>query len=339
MQVAPEGELRWNYRQPNQSTLWGSWIKLGEKFYSAIVAAPVPVDMRALKALKRSPLALDLYAWLTYEAYRANRNNKPRFVSWENLHEQFGAEYSRITDFQQKARAALAKIRAVYPGLVLAIDNDPQGSLTILFGHDHNKLKKEKTLYFSLVGERPLAELAIGENPKLIPANETLAGAESEFATNLLLNGVNAMRDRVQEVRGEYDFILIDCLPSLGVLCLGALVASDYVPVPVETNNLSFRGVEMLFKNVAKIQARLNPKLSVLGVLPTKYNPRYTHDNEVLSVVRDRLAAQHIRLFDPINRSTAFDKSSVEGKPALDISPNVQGAQAYEKLADEIAGL
>jgi len=132
---------------------------------------------------------------------------------------------------------------------------------------------------------------------------------------------------------------LIDCLPSLGVLCLGALVASDYVLIPVETNNLSFRGVEMLLKNVAKIQARLNPKLSVLGVLPTKYNPRYTHDNEVLSVVRERLAAQHIRLFDPINRSTAFDKSSAEGKAALDISPDTQGAQAYEKLADEIAGL
>jgi chromosome partitioning protein len=189
------------------------------------------------------------------------------------------------------------------------------------------------------VGERPLAELAIGENPKLIPASETLAGAESEFATNLLLNGVNAMRERVQEVQGEYDFILIDCLPSLGVLCLGALVASDYVLIPVETNNLSFRGVEMLFKNVAKIQARLNPKLSVLGVLPTKYNPRYTHDNEVLSVVRERLTQQGIRLFEPINRSTAFDKSSAEGRAAVDISPDVQGAHAYEKLADEIARL
>jgi chromosome partitioning protein len=116
-------------------------------------------------------------------------------------------------------------------------------------------------------------------------------------------------------------------------------VASDYVLVPVETNNLSFRGVEMLFTNIAKIQARLNPKLSVLGVLPTKYNPRYTHDNEVLAVVRERLAAQGIRLFDPINRSTTFDKSSVVGKAAADIAPDVQGVQAYEKLADEIAGL
>ena len=83
---------------------------------------------------------------------------------------------------------------------VLAIDNDPQGSLTILFGHDHNQLdEEEKTLYFSLVGERSLAELAIGENPKLIPASETLAAAESEFATNMLLNGVNAMKERFRK--------------------------------------------------------------------------------------------------------------------------------------------
>jgi chromosome partitioning protein len=223
---------------------------------------------------------------------------------------------------------------------VLAIDNDPQASLTILFGHDHNQLDEEKkTLYFSIVGDRPLAELAIGENPKLIPASETLAAAESEFATNALLNGIHVMRERVKEVRGEYDFILIDCLPSLGILCLSALVASDYVLVPVETNNLSFRGVEMLFTNIAKIQARLNPRLAVLGVLPTKYNPRYTHDNEVLAIVRERLGIQGIRLFDPINRSTTFDKSSAVGRAAADIAPDVQGAQAYEKLADEIMGL
>jgi len=105
-------------------------------------------------------------------------------------------------------------------------------------------------------------------------------------------------------------------------------VASDYVLIPVETNNLSFHGVEMLLKNVAKIQARLTPKLSVLWVLPTKYNPHYTHDNEVLSAVRERLATQHIRLFDPINRSTAFDKSSIEGKASVDISPDTPAAQA-----------
>ena len=73
MEVAPRGELWWDIKNPDQTALWGSWIKLGEDFYQAITAAPVPVDLRALRALKRSPLALDLYAWLTHEAYRAHK--------------------------------------------------------------------------------------------------------------------------------------------------------------------------------------------------------------------------------------------------------------------------
>ena len=76
MEVAPEGELWWDMKNPNQAALWGSWIELGEKFFRAITAAPVPVDIRALKALKRSPLALDLYAWLSHESYRAHKSGK-----------------------------------------------------------------------------------------------------------------------------------------------------------------------------------------------------------------------------------------------------------------------
>jgi chromosome partitioning protein len=205
---------------------------------------------------------------------------------------------------------------------VLAIDNDPQASLTILFGHDHNKLDEEKKiLYFSIVGDHRFPSLPLVTTQSSFRLARRLLLPESEFATNALLNGIHAMRERVQGVRGEYDFILIDCLPSLGILCLSALVASDYVLVPVETNNLSFRGVEMLFTNIAKIQARLNPRLAVLGVLPAKYNSRYTHDNEVLAVVREWLAAQGIRLFDPINRSTTFDKSSAVGRAAAEHCP------------------
>jgi cellulose biosynthesis protein BcsQ len=105
---------------------------------------------------------------------------------------------------------------------VLAIDNDPQASLTILFGHDHNQLDEEKkTLYFSIVGDRPLAELAIGENPKLIPASETLAAAESEFATNALLNGIHVMRERVKEVRLHPDRLSSIARHSLPVRTCG----------------------------------------------------------------------------------------------------------------------
>jgi hypothetical protein len=117
MQVAPRGMVWWNEKQPNQRTLWQNWIQLGEDFFKAITSAPVPVDMRILKALKRSPLALDLYAWATYTAYQTQQNGQSRSVSWELLHEQFGAEYKDTYEFSRKAWNALLKVKAVYQEL------------------------------------------------------------------------------------------------------------------------------------------------------------------------------------------------------------------------------
>lgn len=119
MQVAPKGMLWWDDRAPEQQTLWDNWIQLSEDFFQAITAAPVPVDMRALKALKRSPLALDLYAWATYTAYQTQKKQESRFVSWEQLHGQFGGEYHQVKDFAHKARLALRKVQSVYPELGL----------------------------------------------------------------------------------------------------------------------------------------------------------------------------------------------------------------------------
>jgi Plasmid encoded RepA protein len=129
MQVADKTELWWSRRDPDQTALWGSWIELGERFFAAITAFPVPADMRALKALKRSPLALDLYAWLSYEAFRAHRGSKPRFENWEQLHAHLGAEYTHLHHFRSKAKAAIAKIKTVYPGLKLG---DRQGGIQVL---------------------------------------------------------------------------------------------------------------------------------------------------------------------------------------------------------------
>lgn len=122
MKVAPEGVLWWDEKLLEQPTLWGSWIELSKQFFHAITAAPVPVDMRALKALKRSPLALDLYAWATYSAYRTQKSGQSRSVSWEALHEQLGGEYQDMKEFARKARAALRKVQVVYPELGLAFE-------------------------------------------------------------------------------------------------------------------------------------------------------------------------------------------------------------------------
>jgi hypothetical protein len=129
MLVVSASELWWSMKDPDQTALWGSWIELGAKFFDAITAYPVPADTRALRALKSSALALDLYAWLTYEAYRAHRSRKPRFENWTQLHGHIGAEYARPADFRRKAKAALIKIKTVYPGLKLG---DKQGGIQAL---------------------------------------------------------------------------------------------------------------------------------------------------------------------------------------------------------------
>jgi len=129
MLVAEKSQYWWSHKQPEQGALWGSWIELGEKFFAAITAYPVPADIRALKALKQSPLALDLYAWLTYEAFRAHKSGKPRFENWTQLHSHFGAEYARPSDFRRKAKSSIRKINTVYPSLKLG---DRQGGIQIL---------------------------------------------------------------------------------------------------------------------------------------------------------------------------------------------------------------
>ena len=119
MDIAPEGQLWWDLKNPGQFTLYESWIELGEKFFNAITTAPVPVDMRALQELKNSPLALDMYTWCTYKTYLVNRSRKPQRVTWRQLQEQFGTEYKDPKEFKRSAKYALRKIAPVYPGLHL----------------------------------------------------------------------------------------------------------------------------------------------------------------------------------------------------------------------------
>ena len=129
MRIAPKGQTWWSPNKPLQDTLWDGWVELGEEFYEAITAAPVPVDYRHLKALKRSPLALDLYAWATYTAHSVRQKGQARTVPWEALHAQMGGEYDRLRDFRAKVTLALRKIRVVYPQLQAECSSD---GITIL---------------------------------------------------------------------------------------------------------------------------------------------------------------------------------------------------------------
>lgn len=219
---------------------------------------------------------------------------------------------------------------------VLAIDADAQASLTIYFNQEPVALQEqERTLYYSLVRDRPLSSLIIGGNPALVPSSIILSKADRELMAMVRYTDT-LLRDKVKEVAADYDLILIDCPPTLTLLTSNALVAAHSVLIPVKTDYLSIMGIPLLLEEIEVIRRRTNRELEVLGVLPTIYQPRYTQDNEALEALRRTMARKGIRVFDPIPRSTGYDQAASEGVPSLVRTPKTPGVDGYYKLADEI---
>jgi hypothetical protein len=119
IQVAPRMFLWWSDKDPEQSALWGSWIEVSEGFFNAVMKAPHPLDIRVLRHIKDSSLGIDLYTILNREAYRAMKDDKPRFLAWEWLHEQTGNEYRRLDNFRKKALEQVEAILSVHSGLII----------------------------------------------------------------------------------------------------------------------------------------------------------------------------------------------------------------------------
>jgi chromosome partitioning protein len=220
---------------------------------------------------------------------------------------------------------------------VLAVDDDPQASLTIYFGQDPRALDAEsRTLWaFLLEGASPEQAL-VGGNPALLPASIRLASAESDLTREW--NGATLLRDRLAPLRRRFDVILVDCSPSLGLLTVNALAAADHVLVPVKTDYLSLMGVSLLFDTVERIRSRLNPELRLLGVLPTLYDSRNSHDREVLGELGAELEGR-CRLFAPIRRTTVFDQAAVAAVPTLVSEPEHRALAGYHEIVREITSL
>lgn len=221
---------------------------------------------------------------------------------------------------------------------VLAIDMDPQSSLTIYYGHNPRTLEKqETTLYWALMKDQDMETLILAGGgmgtPDLIPASISLAGAEPELT--LLWDSATVFRDKLQPVRDRYDYILVDCPPSLTLLTVNALAAADTLLIPVKTDYLSIMGIPLLLDTVEKVRKRLNTRLGIFGVLPTMYNARNIHDNDCLAELREILTSR-IRLFEPVHRSTGFDRSSAMSKATLEAFPDTPGVHIYHHLADEL---
>ena len=219
---------------------------------------------------------------------------------------------------------------------VLAIDMDPQASLTIYFGQDPRDLEeKHKTVYWGLSRDTIDFNDCIISAPSgsahLIPGSIQLAKAEQEFAQQW--DSVSFLKDNLVSIHNQYDFILLDCPPTVTLLTINSLVAANSVLIPVKTDYLSIMGVPLLLETIENVRRRQNPQLDIMGVLPTMFNARNKHDNDALSEIKESLEP-HIRVFAPINRSTHFDNAAAEGRSTLELRPNFPAAQNFYPLVD-----
>lgn len=221
---------------------------------------------------------------------------------------------------------------------VLLVDADPQASLTVYLGHQPFELqKREQTLYFALVHDRPLASIMLEGSPSLIPSSIRLAKADRELMQAMRYSD-GLLRKALAGLQPRFDYILIDCMPHLGILTSNALTAADLVLIPVRTEYLSIEGIPLILEEIEETRARSNRRLGILGILPTMFSRTYTQDQEALAALKAISQAQRLRVFEPIARSTEYDKATSQGAPTIILSPKAPGIEAYFKLADTIIG-
>jgi len=224
---------------------------------------------------------------------------------------------------------------------VLLVDLDPQGCLTFSLGYDPDKLPV--SVHEVLLGEvEPSTALVdTSEGMALLPANIDLAGVEAmllmragrEYALKRALAKIRGAAESAASDRGEFDVIIIDCPPSLGVLTLNGLTAADEVIVPLQCETLAHRGVGQFLRTVADVQQITNPDLKLLGALPTLYDARTTHSRDVLLDVADRYELPV--LAPPIPRTVRFAEATASGCSILASRKN-KGSAAYRELADSL---
>ncbi len=215
----------------------------------------------------------------------------------------------------------------------LLVDLDPQGSLTSAFGWELDP--DQESVYHLLIDptrDPTSVKRSVRDRLDLLPANMHLAAAELELAQ--LPRREFALKRVLDVVADEYDFILIDCGPSLGLLTINALVAADEVLIPLLTEFLALRGIGALFETIARVRKRLNPKLRVLGILPVMHDNRTLHTRRILEETR-ALFGDYVFPFT-VRRSIRFAEAAVAGKPITEYAPHHPGARVYRELAEAI---
>ncbi len=237
--------------------------------------------------------------------------------------------------------AALAQGLSEHHKRVLLIDWDPQASLTVSLGFNPDNLNLTSyDVLKSIIrnnGNQAIPDVILPtSNPRvdLIPANIELSQAQLDlvnaFTRELIL------REMLQPVRENYDYILVDCLPSLGLLTINALSAANKVIIPLQADFLAMKGLALLLPTIIRVKEKINQDLEILGILFTMTNSRTLHSREVIEVTK-RAFGDRIRVFDTtIPTSVRFKEAPAAGMSILTYAPQSDGAEAYRLFTEEV---
>ena len=215
---------------------------------------------------------------------------------------------------------------------VLLIDADPQGNATSGIGIEK---KTDKSIYDVIIEETKIEEVVLEtqiKNLKICPSNINLAGAEVELVS--MMSREYRLKERIEEEKENYDYIIIDCPPSLGLITLNAFTASDSVLIPVQCEYYALEGLEQLMNTVNLVKKHLNKELELEGAVLTMYDARTNLSNQVVKEVKNYFEEKVYKTVIP--RNVRLSEAPSFGMPITIYDPKSKGAKCYEKLAREI---
>jgi chromosome partitioning protein len=213
---------------------------------------------------------------------------------------------------------------------VLAVDLDPQGNLTMSQGWNPDEI--DRSMFDVLVHRLPITEIVRSNELDVAVSSIDLAGAE--LALSSMIGRERALEKALAPVRENYDFVLIDTPPSLGLLTINALVAADGVIVPVQCEYLSLRGLVQLENTLSMIRENLNPNVGIQGILATMFDRRLLHSREAVEILKENFG--DLVLNTKIRKTVRYAEAPVKGQSILKYDPTGEGASMYRDLAKEV---
>ena len=318
-------------------------------------------ELRALRE-RRGQTQPEFAAWLN--GLMGRRYDKQKISRWETERERVPRDVSGILHIAalvrpeplpfrravtvavalQKGGTAktatsvnLAYVLARAGNRVLLVDADSQGNATVHVGisqQDVVRLSREsRTHYHALTGKASLASVILATEVaglEVVPASIALSAAEAELYHDP--TGITTMAEMLAAVWSDYDFVIIDCAPALGMITSNALVAADYLLIPCQTEAHAILGLEQLSETIAKIRRRANPALEVLGIVPTMYSARQSQDRASLEDMK-ALWGRHLPMFEPIPRSTVYSQAAAANAITLAGDPGAPGMETFIAIA------